>query len=211
MPSRGADTNHFSSFSQWNRALSNRSSNRSSTSSTGTTITHSHSHPTTSPRRHRRGFSLPSFLTSSPDPAATTTTTTTTAASPSTTTTRTTTAAMSTAAHAPSNAADMSKRLARLIKSTNGLIAAHRAACTTRLSLAAQLAAWGEHTGDAAVGDVADKLGALLGAVGEQERAYAGRLDEARVLLKAVRNTERSVAGVRKGRARVEGEIERPG
>ncbi|KAL2256500.1 hypothetical protein VTK26DRAFT_1574 [Humicola hyalothermophila] len=116
---------------------------------------------------------------------------------------------MSTAAHAPSNAADMSKRLARLIKSTNGLIAAHRAACTTRLSLAAQLAAWGEHTGDAAVGDVADKLGALLGAVGEQERAYAGRLDEARVLLKAVRNTERSVAGVRKGRARVEGEIER--
>jgi hypothetical protein len=49
----------------------------------------------------------------------------------------------------------------------------------------------------------------LLSELGEQEEAYASRLDESRGVLKVVRNTERSVQPSREGKRRVAEEIQR--
>ncbi|KAH6854201.1 Eisosome component PIL1/LSP1, partial [Chaetomium sp. MPI-CAGE-AT-0009] len=120
----------------------------------------------------------------------------------------------------------LSKRLHRLIKSANALVSAHEAAARERLSIAAQLSEWGEQTpatsgggggviggggggNDAAVSDVSDKIGVLLSELGEQEDAYAARLDESRAVLKVVRNTERSVQPSRDGKRKVAEEIQR--
>ncbi|KAJ4296128.1 hypothetical protein N0V88_004831 [Collariella sp. IMI 366227] len=114
---------------------------------------------------------------------------------------------------------DLSKRLHRLIKSSNLLIHAHSSAARERLSIATQLSEWGEHQqqqtsspnsaggGDEAVSDVSDKVGVLLSELGEQEDAYAGRLEESRRVLKVVRDTERSVAPSREGKRRLVEEI----
>jgi len=102
---------------------------------------------------------------------------------------------------------ELAKRLQRLIKSASGLVTAHEAAGRERLAVAAQLSEWGEQTGDEAVSDVSDKVGVVLAELGEQEDAYAHALDDARALLKAVRNTERSVQPSRDGRARVADDI----
>ncbi len=102
---------------------------------------------------------------------------------------------------------DLSKRLYRLIKSTNTLISSHESAARERLSIATQLSEWGEATGDDAVSDVSDKVGVVLSELGEQEEVYASRLEEGRGVLKVVRDTERSVAPSREGKRRVAEEI----
>jgi hypothetical protein len=100
------------------------------------------------------------------------------------------------------------------------LVSAHETAARERLSIATQLSEWGEQTsssssseqggsGDAAVSDISDKIGVLLSELGEQEEAYASRLDESRGVLKVVRNTERSVQPSREGKRRVAEEIQR--
>lgn len=104
-------------------------------------------------------------------------------------------------------------------------MSAHETAARERLSIATQLSEWGEQTpaaytvaggsggggsgNDAAVSDVSDKIGVLLSELGEQEEAYAARLDESRAVLKVVRNTEKSVQPSRDGKRKVAEEIQR--
>lgn len=57
--------------------------------------------------------------------------------------------------------------------------------------------------------DVSDKVGVLLSELGEQEEVYAGRLDESRGVLKAVRNTEKSVQPSRDGKRKIADEIQK--
>ncbi|KAK7745728.1 putative ubiquinone biosynthesis monooxygenase [Diatrype stigma] len=104
---------------------------------------------------------------------------------------------------------ELSRRLYRLIKSTNTLVTAHEAAGRERVAIATQLSEWGEQTRDEAVSDVSDKVGVILSEIGEQEDSYAHGLDEARERLKAIRNTERSVQPSRDGRDRIADEIQR--
>lgn len=104
---------------------------------------------------------------------------------------------------------ELSKKLYRLIKSENNLITAHEAAGKERVSIAQQLSEWGEHTGDPAVNDISDKVGVVLSELGEQEENYAHSLDDGRNLLKAIRNTEKSVQPSRDGKAKIADEIAR--
>ncbi|KAL2016538.1 hypothetical protein VTK56DRAFT_3432 [Thermocarpiscus australiensis] len=104
---------------------------------------------------------------------------------------------------------ELSKRLYRLIKSENNLIAAHRLAARERVSIARQLSEWGEQTGDEAVSDVSDKVGVLLSELGEHEDAHAAALDESRGVLKAIRDTEKSVQPSRDGKRKIAAEIAR--
>ncbi|KXX78724.1 Sphingolipid long chain base-responsive protein LSP1 [Madurella mycetomatis] len=102
------------------------------------------------------------------------------------------------------------KRLHRLIKTVNNLVAAHSSAARERVAIATQLSEWGEQTGDEAVSDVSDKVGVVLSELGEQEEAYAAALDDrSRTPLKAIRNTERSVQPSRDGKRRLADEIAR--
>ncbi|AEO66149.1 uncharacterized protein THITE_2143793 [Thermothielavioides terrestris NRRL 8126] len=155
-----------------NRALSIRSSNRSSNS---TTSTHSGATAASSRHHHQHQHHKPFSLTSLRG----------------------------------STQPELAKRLYRLIKTGNSLIAAHSAAARERASIATQLSEWGEQTGDAAVSDVSDKVGVVLCELGEQEEAYAAALDAGRAVLKVVRDTERSVAPSREGRRRIADEIAR--
>ncbi len=59
--------------------------------------------------------------------------------------------------------------------------------------MAHQLSAWGGDTGDEHVSDISDKLGVLLSEVGEIEEQFASGLEDSRVTLKNIRNTEASV------------------
>ncbi|KAK3393213.1 Eisosome component PIL1/LSP1, partial [Podospora didyma] len=104
---------------------------------------------------------------------------------------------------------ELSKRLARLIKSENNLISAHEAAGKERVSIATQLSEWGEQTNDEGISDVSDKVGVILSEMGEQEDNYAHALDESRSVLKTVRNTEKSVQPSRDGKAKIADEIAR--
>jgi hypothetical protein len=102
---------------------------------------------------------------------------------------------------------ELSRKLFRLIKSENNLISAHEAAAKERVSIATQLSEWGEQTGDDAISDVSDKVGVILSEIGEQEDSYAHALDESRGVLKAIRNTEKSVQPSRDGKNKITDEI----
>lgn len=75
--------------------------------------------------------------------------------------------------------------------------------------VAAQLSEWGEQTGDDAVSDIADKIGVILGELGEQEEGYSQGLETSRGRMKAIRNTEKSVQPSRDGKAKVAEEIQK--
>jgi len=102
---------------------------------------------------------------------------------------------------------ELSKKLYKLIKAENYLIQAHEAAGKERLSIASQLSDWGEATTDDAVSDISDKVGVLLSELGEQEDLYAHNLDDSRGILKAIRNTEKSVQPSRDHKAKITDEI----
>ncbi|KIH88367.1 sphingolipid long chain base-responsive protein [Sporothrix brasiliensis 5110] len=102
---------------------------------------------------------------------------------------------------------ELSKRLYRLIKSENSLISAHETAGRERVSIATQLSEWGEQTHDDAVSDISDKVGVVLSEIGEQEDQYAHALDDSRAVLKAVRNTEKSVQPSRDNKAKISDQI----
>lgn len=104
---------------------------------------------------------------------------------------------------------ELSRKLFRLIKSENSLITAHETAGRERVSIATQLSEWGEQTGDDAISDVSDKVGVILSEMGEQEDTYAHSLDDSRSVLKAIRNTEKSVQPSRDGKAKIADEIQR--
>jgi hypothetical protein len=102
---------------------------------------------------------------------------------------------------------ELSKKLYKLIKSENHLIQAHESAARERLSIGAQLAEWGEATGDDAICDISDKIGVILAEIGEQEDLYAHSIDDSRAILKAIRNTEKSVQPSRDNKAKITDEI----
>jgi len=102
---------------------------------------------------------------------------------------------------------ELSKKLYKLIKSENYLIGSYEAAGKERVSIATQLSEWGEATGDDAVSDISDKVGVLLSELGEQEDLYAHNLDDSRAILKAIRNTEKSVQPSRDHKAKIADEI----
>ncbi|TVY71325.1 Sphingolipid long chain base-responsive protein LSP1 [Lachnellula suecica] len=102
---------------------------------------------------------------------------------------------------------ELSKKLYKLIKSENNLIQSHEAAAKERLSIATQLSDWGEATTDDAISDISDKLGVLLSEIGEQEDTYAHNLDDSRAILKAIRNTEKSVQPSRDNKAKIHDDI----
>jgi hypothetical protein len=102
---------------------------------------------------------------------------------------------------------ELSKKLYKLIKSENHLIQNYEAAGKERLSIASQLSDWGEATTDDAVSDVSDKIGVLLSELGEQEDLYAHNLDDSRAILKAIRNTEKSVQPSRDHKVKISDEI----
>lgn len=102
---------------------------------------------------------------------------------------------------------ELSKKLYKLIKSENRLIQSYEAAGKERLSIASQLSDWGEATNDDSVSDVSDKIGVLLSELGEQEDLYAHNIDDSRAILKAIRNTEKSVQPSRDHKAKISDEI----
>merc|ERR1712093_620004 len=102
---------------------------------------------------------------------------------------------------------ELSKKLYKLIKSENHLIQSYEAAGKERLSIAGQLSDWGEATADDSVSDISDKIGVLLSELGEQEDLYAHNLDDSRAILKAIRNTEKSVQPSRDHKAKIADEI----
>lgn len=75
------------------------------------------------------------------------------------------------------------------------------------MSIASQLSDWGEATNDEAISDISDKIGVLLSELGEQEDLYAHNLDDSRAILKAIRNTEKSVQPSRDHKAKIADEI----
>jgi seryl-tRNA synthetase len=102
---------------------------------------------------------------------------------------------------------ELSKKLYKLIKSENRLIQSHEAAAKERISVATQLSDWGEATTDDAISDISDKIGVLLSELGEQEDLYAHNIDDSRSILKAIRNTEKSVQPSRDHKAKIADEI----
>jgi seryl-tRNA synthetase len=104
---------------------------------------------------------------------------------------------------------ELSRKLFRLIKSENNLITAHETAGRERISIATQLSEWGEQTGDDGISDISDKVGVILSELGEVEEGYSHALDDSRAILKAIRNTEKSVQPSREGKAKIADEIQR--
>jgi len=102
---------------------------------------------------------------------------------------------------------ELSRKLYKLIKSENRMITSYENAGKERVSIAGQLSDWGEATNDDAVSDISDKVGVLLSELGEQEDLYAHNLDDSRAVLKAIRNTEKSVQPTRDHRAKLMDEI----
>ncbi|TGJ85920.1 hypothetical protein E0Z10_g2893 [Xylaria hypoxylon] len=104
---------------------------------------------------------------------------------------------------------ELSRRLYRLIKSTNNLITAHETAGKERNTIAQELSEWGEQTQDEAVSDISDKIGVILSELGAQEDGYAHNLDDARGILKTIRNTEKSVQPSRDNKGKIADEIQK--
>lgn len=102
---------------------------------------------------------------------------------------------------------ELSRKLYKLIKTTNNLVGAHEQAGKERVSIATQLSEWGEQTGDEAISDVSDKVGVIMSEIGEQEDTYAHALDDARGVLKQIRNTEKSVQPTRDSKRKITDEI----
>ncbi|KAI1299130.1 Eisosome component PIL1-domain-containing protein [Xylaria venustula] len=104
---------------------------------------------------------------------------------------------------------ELSRRLYRLIKSTNNLISAHETAGKERNTIAQELSEWGEQTQDEGVSDISDKIGVILSELGAQEDSYAHNLDDARGILKTIRNTEKSVQPSRDSKGKIADEIQK--
>lgn len=102
---------------------------------------------------------------------------------------------------------ELSRKLTRAIKTESDAINAHENAGRKRVAVASQLSDWGESTGDDAISDISDKLGVMLAEIGDQESLYAQGLEDSRVVLKEIRNTESSVQPSRDQRQKATDEI----
>lgn len=102
---------------------------------------------------------------------------------------------------------ELSRKLYKLIKTTNNLITAHETAGRERAAIASQLSEWGEQTEDEAISDVSDKVGVIMSELGEQEDLLAHAVDDSRGTLKQIRDTEKSVQPSRDGKRKIVDEI----
>jgi len=103
--------------------------------------------------------------------------------------------------------AELSRRLFKLIKSENEVIHAYTTAARERSSVATQLSEWGLETNDQAVDDISDKLGVILSEVGTTEDEFAQNLEDYRLVLKQIRNTEKSVQPSREHKQKLADQI----
>ncbi|KAK6842067.1 sphingolipid long chain base-responsive protein [Apiospora arundinis] len=104
---------------------------------------------------------------------------------------------------------ELSRKLYRVIKSSNNLVSAHENAGRERTNIATQLSEWGEQTGDEGVSDISDKVGVILSELGDVEDNYAHSLEDARGVLKTIRNTEKSVQPSRDSKAKIADDIQK--
>jgi hypothetical protein len=104
---------------------------------------------------------------------------------------------------------ELSQRMFRLVKATRDVGNAYETAGQRRVTVALQLADWGEQTADTAISDLADKVGVILTEIGELDKKYAIAADIARTHLKLIRDTERSVHPSREGMQRVTDELQK--
>lgn len=80
-----------------------------------------------------------------------------------------------------------------LIKTENSVVSAYESAANNMSSVAQQLSAWGADAEDDHISDVSDKLGVIMSEIADTEENYAAELEDARLSLKQIRNTEASV------------------
>lgn len=102
---------------------------------------------------------------------------------------------------------ELSRKLARLIKTENHVISAYENAGREQSNIATQLSEWGEETGDDAVSEISDKLGVLLSEIAEQEEHLSQGMEDSRGVLKQIRNTEQSVQPTRDSKVKISEEI----
>ncbi|GBF65178.1 sphingolipid long chain base-responsive protein [Trichophyton mentagrophytes] len=102
---------------------------------------------------------------------------------------------------------ELSKELFKVIKTEGHAVNSYKNAGQDRVLAASQLSNWGFNTGDPAVSDISDKLGIILSEIGEQEDLYSYNLEDARCILKHIRNTEGSVQPARDHKAKIIDEI----
>ncbi|PKY03112.1 hypothetical protein P168DRAFT_177327 [Aspergillus campestris IBT 28561] len=103
----------------------------------------------------------------------------------------------------------LSQKMSKLIKNENGVISAYEKAGRERISVASQLSDWGDSIEDDAISDVSDKLAVLLAEMGDQEDNFAGNLEEYRMMLKHIRDTEASVQPARNQRNKAADEVQK--
>ncbi|EEQ35779.1 hypothetical protein McanMca71_007280 [Microsporum canis] len=104
---------------------------------------------------------------------------------------------------------ELSKDLYKMIKTESHAISSYKNAGRDRVEVASQLANWGFNTGDPAVSEISDKLGIILSEIGEQEDLFSYNLEDARLVLKHIRNTEGSVQPARDHKAKIIDEIQK--
>lgn len=88
---------------------------------------------------------------------------------------------------------DLSTAMYQLIKTENLVVSAYEGASTAMHSVAHQLSAWGGDSEDDHISDISDKLGVIMSEIADVEENYAGELEDARLNLKSIRDTEASV------------------
>ncbi|CCG84653.1 protein of unknown function [Taphrina deformans PYCC 5710] len=102
---------------------------------------------------------------------------------------------------------ELSNAMYMLIKTENAVVSAYEGAATSMHSVAHQLSAWGGSSEDDHISDISDKLGVLLSEVADVEENYAAELEESRLTLKTIRNTESSVQPSRDHREKLMDQI----
>lgn len=102
---------------------------------------------------------------------------------------------------------DLSNAMYQLIKTENAVVGAYETAASSMHSVAHQLSAWGGDSEDDHISDVSDKLGVIMSEIADVEENYAAELEDSRLTLKQIRNTEASVQPSRDHREKLVDQI----
>lgn len=86
-------------------------------------------------------------------------------------------------------------------------MAAYEGAAASMHSVAHQLSAWGGDSEDDHISDISDKLGVIMAEIADVEENYAAELEDSRLTLKSIRNTEASVQPSRDHREKLMSQI----
>ena len=98
---------------------------------------------------------------------------------------------------------DLSAAMYALIKTENTVVSAYENAAHAMQSVAQQLSEWGQDSEDDHISDISDKLGVLITELADVEESFASEIEESRVTLKQIRNTEASVQPSRDNRQKL--------